>query len=399
MRAPPAVLQRRLETSPTTNLVCEINGTVVAVLYMQLVLKVETVDEESFMQISDAHSPTGSIIQLVAIQTDPEVRNLGIGSELRAFALHLARIDSSVESVIGVTRCRNFKDFNGTMQAYVDKHVAGELHDPVIGFHTSFGAQVVKLVHNFRPEDTDNNGIGVLIQYQVKHMATVPVSTSGALSLAVQKEEDVLVPSVDMICGLMEELGYPADRANLSMGFFDYGMDSLELVRIRNKLSGSLAMELPATLLLDFPTVQELAEQLDKDRGVGKTNEQQGPHGHAEEQTLSWDSLGIKDLLELQDRAKKLFALPQYQLKFTNLSKKCYPDMCKYILAAEEIMVEVEGSIFHDYGLIEDIQWATVQKGRGHWTDCLMKYWAEVPELRTRSHEIMHLTKQDQVWC
>ena len=34
-------------------------------------------------------------------------------------------------------------------------------------------------------------------------------------------------------------------------------MDSLELVRVRNRLSSALAMELPATLLLDFPSVKD----------------------------------------------------------------------------------------------------------------------------------------------
>ena len=35
-------------------------------------------------------------------------------------------------------------------------------------FHTAFGAEVVRSVADFRPEDVDNEGVGVLIQYNVK---------------------------------------------------------------------------------------------------------------------------------------------------------------------------------------------------------------------------------------
>jgi len=396
MRASEDVLRRRLSTSPTTNLVCEIDGKVVAVLYMQLVRSLDIVDEEKFMRISDSHSASGNIVQLIAICTDPEYGHLGIGSELLAFALHLARIDPSIESVIGVTRCRDFKDFKGTMQSYVDKHVAGDVSDPVIDFHTSFGAKVVKLVRDFRPEDTDNNGIGVLIQYQVKELATPPGVLGG-----VSAEDKAVVPSVDIICSLMDELGYPPDKSDLQKGFFDYGMDSLELVRIRNKLSSALSTELPATLLLDFPTVSDLAQQLDKDRGIeeeAKSHKAESEKGEQEETPSGWDSVGIKELMHLLERTKKIFALPQYQKKFSDVAKKCYPDMLKYILAIETILVEVEGAIFHDSGLIGDLEWKTVQRGRGELTNVIMKYWTQVPELRLRSHEIMHLTKQDQVW-
>jgi len=393
MRASEEVLRRRLETSPTTNLVAEMDGKVIAVLYMQLVQSIDAVDEQKFMQISDSHSPAGGIVQLIAICSDKEWGHLGAAFDLRNFALHLARIDPSIESVIGVTRCKDFGDFQGTMQSYVDKHVAGELTDSIIDFHTSFGAKVVKLVRNFRPEDTDNNGIGVLIQYDVKSLGA-PLSTLGGNAA----EDRSVVPSVDIICALMDELGYPSDKSDLHKGFFDYGMDSLELVRIRNKLSSTLATELPATLLLDYPTVADLAHQLDKDRGIEGDTKALKDTDKAEDEPSGWDNVGIKDLLEILEKEKSIYSLPTYQKKFTDMAKKCYPDMLKYILMIETVIAEVEGAIFEDRGLIEDQNWRTVQRGRGELTNVMMKYWAEVPELRVKSQEIMHLTKQDQVW-
>ena len=78
------------------------------------------------MQISASHDPCGHILQLIAISTDPDAA-LGLGSELRAFALLLAKLDPTLHSVIGVTRC---SDFDGDdMAKYVAAHEIGAQTD------------------------------------------------------------------------------------------------------------------------------------------------------------------------------------------------------------------------------------------------------------------------------
>mmetsp|Transcript_46575 Transcript_46575/g.100381 ORF Transcript_46575/g.100381 Transcript_46575/m.100381 type:complete len:425 (-) Transcript_46575:162-1436(-) len=408
MRATAEVVRKRLLVVPTGNFVCELDGKVVSVLYTQRVSSVDIVDEQTFMSLSDFHRPDGRVLQLIAISVDPEVRKLGIGNELRGFALHLARVEPSIDCVIGVTRCRSFQDFNGTMEDYVKGHVNGTTFDPVVGFHTGFGAKVQRLVHNFRPEDTENNGIGVLIKYDVNNLPSLSSSSSSETKSKPEpdkgsaKDSNRIPSSTDIICDLMASLQYPPDKSNLRRGFYDYGMDSLELVRMRNKLSSTLGMELPATLLLECPSIQELSRQLDKDRGlVSEDVDEKVLDASVSSPTggrIRWDSLAAKDILQMQEQAKESLTSPQYQRKFTELARKCYPDMCKYILAVEESMMEVEGTIFQEWGLIEDRQLRTVQRARGEWTNCLMRHWAEVPEVRSRFHEILHITKQDQIW-
>ncbi len=100
-------------------------------------------------------------MQLIAISTDPDAA-LGLGSELRAFALLLAKLDPTLHSVIGVTRC---SDFDGDdMAKYVAAHEIGAQTDKTLAFHTGYGAQILRLVQEFRPEDVKNRGTGVLIQ-------------------------------------------------------------------------------------------------------------------------------------------------------------------------------------------------------------------------------------------
>uniref|UniRef100_A0A7S2QE16 Carrier domain-containing protein n=1 Tax=Zooxanthella nutricula TaxID=1333877 RepID=A0A7S2QE16_9DINO len=393
LAAPREVLRRRLETSPTTCLACEYQGRVAAVLYMQRIDSLDVVDTQSFLSLSETHSPKGRILQLITICTDPAVQHMGIGFDLRSFAVHWARVDPSIDSVVGVTRTRDYFSYPGTMQDYVDKHIAGELTDAVLDFHTSFGAEIVKLVPNFRPEDVDNGGVGVLIQYN-------KVDIPGPRAVA-RIEAQQATQSLDLIMELMEDIGYKLDRSMIDKGFFDYGMDSLELVRIRNKLSHALSMELPATLLLDCPTVGQLAMQLDKDRGL----EAQEQSEQEEEEVLPdggrrrWDTITGKDLLEILERCKRIYALPQYQRKFTELSKKCYPDMLKYIMFIESVCVEVEGAVFQEFGLLVDrSSWESVQAARHEMMRATMKFWIEVPDLRTANMEVLHITKQDQKW-
>jgi len=398
LRASQAVLKKRLETSPTTCLVCEMEGKVVAVLYMQRINGIETTDNQRFMEISSTHVPDGSVVQLIAIATDPEVSNLGIGSELRSFALHLARLEPTVVSVIGVTRCRDFKGYSGSMQEYVDEHSSGKLVDPIVDFHTSFGAEAVRIVPGFRPEDVDNQGVGVLIQYNVKELASVK-----AKKQLKEAETASVVPTLDLLAGIMDDLGYPLDRDDLHKGFFDYGMDSLELVRVRNMLSTSLAMDLPATLLLDFPTVKDLADQLDRDRGVGESADDLDVAADDEDEddvhdVSGWEGVTPSELLELQARSKNVYKQAVFQKRFNDVAKKCYPDMMRYILAIESILVEVEGPIMLEFGLIDNTDWQSVQIGRSHMTATQIKYWKDYPEVKEMMEDIMHITKQDQHW-
>jgi len=393
LMAAPDVLRRRLETSPMTCLVCEMDEKVVSVLYMQLVTSLDVVDQENFMQISDHHSPDGSVMQLIAICSDPEFGHLGIGDDLRAFALHLARVDPKVETVIGVTRCKGFNTYPGSMQEYVDEHVAGTKFDNTVGFHTSYGAEVVRLVLGFRPEDRDNQGIGVLIQYHVKEFGMRQDKPSDKKAKGIG-----VLPTLDLIETILEEVGFPLDRNELGKGFFDYGMDSLELVRIRNRLSTALSMELPATLLLDFPSVQDLSEQLDKDRGMGAKpvlEEEELPEEGAK---TGWDVLGADDVLFFQDQIKEVYSTPHFQKKLNDCAKRCYPDMYKYCLMIETILVEAEGPVMRELGIIPDITWATVQDARGKMTSAFATYWWDVPEVRNKAQELLRLTKQDQIW-
>lgn len=393
LRASGEVLRKRLETAPACNLVCEVKGEVAAVLYMQRISQMSDTDSQHFMRISETHVSTGRLLQLIAISADPELSGGGVGSDLRSFALLLARLDPGIDSVLGVTRCADFAG-TGELQAYVDEHTSGKRNDKTLGFHTTYGARILRLVLGFRPEDTANGGTGVLIQYPVKEW--VPSSSFGTArkvaTLALNVELNTKETTVDILKAILKELGYTLEANDLTQGFFSLGIDSLEMIRIRTQLGLSLGRELPATLLLDYPSVQELADNLDKERGLAAgqaAKEAEGPTPGD-----SWSSITNEQLLQLLEKLNKLYALPQNQKKVAEHASKFLPDdMAKYQSAIEPVLLEVEGPVLLSFGLVDDMKPATVQKAQRAMLPCVRRLGRRNPDISEKYQALQTLLK------
>jgi len=288
------------------------------------------------------------------------------------------------------------------MQTYVDSHVAGKVVDGTIGFHTTYGAQVVRLVPGFRPEDTDNEGVGVLIQYKVKERVAKSRASLGAMkrtngsATEGSKEASEAAPtaqvgSMELLAGILEETGYSLDTEDLGKGFFNYGIDSLEMVRIRDRLGGSLGMDLPSTLLMDFPNVQDLSQELDKQRGMGAFKAET----LQEEVKSVWSTITVAELLFVQNKFNKFYALPQFQKRLQEAKERCGADGAKYAKAIEPVLLEVEGPVLLANDLISDTKCETVQAARKEMVKCIRRHSGSSPEVRARAQEWLRLTMQE----
>ncbi|CAE7941892.1 pikAI, partial [Symbiodinium necroappetens] len=121
--------------------------------------------------------------------------------------------------------------------------------------------------------DFENGATGVLIQYKPKDWAFEPAlsiepKAPEAKQEVVKRKEEPQVASLEILSSIMTEMGYEVDMDNLDQGFFSSGLDSFDMGVIQNRLGRALGRTLPATLMLDLPTVKELTEHLDKERGV-----------------------------------------------------------------------------------------------------------------------------------
>ena len=103
-------------------------------------------------------TPCGAVIQLLGVVARPSAGSLG--GELRSFVLRQAQL-VGVQSVCGVTRCREWTA-DGE-RSYADHVEKGS--DRGLRFHLNAGARMRGLVAGYRPEDTANEGHGVLIEY------------------------------------------------------------------------------------------------------------------------------------------------------------------------------------------------------------------------------------------
>lgn len=73
---------------------------------------------------------------------------------------------------------------------------------------------------------------------------------------------------------LSRVLGFHPDEMNPQAGFFDLGMDSLTALEFKHSLEKSLAVTLPSTLALDYPTVEKLLVYLGDCMGLSSVREE-----------------------------------------------------------------------------------------------------------------------------
>merc|ERR1719401_195452 len=162
----------------------------------------------------------------------------------------------------------------------MEEHVAGTCIDPVVDFHTGYGAKFISIVPDYRPEDHENQGIGILIHYHLQTVLAPPI-ISKRPSLPVEKsptEGGVVVQKVktiNLIAPILEDNAIEVNEETMGLSLFSHGMDSLELVQLKNKISSDLGIDLPSTFLLDYPTLEQVCARLDDMRGVNAKVETQ----------------------------------------------------------------------------------------------------------------------------
>jgi FkbM family methyltransferase len=135
---------------------------VVGSLYTQRIGSVEVLLNAVYAELAELHDPGGDVLQLIGVQTLSHV-NAGAGGLLLNHAFEAAA-KHSLASVAAVTRCRTFSHDSRDLLGSMRSHSAG---DPGVLFHTSRGALLVDLVRSYRPEDSANGGVGVLVRYNL----------------------------------------------------------------------------------------------------------------------------------------------------------------------------------------------------------------------------------------
>jgi 7-keto-8-aminopelargonate synthetase-like enzyme/acyl carrier protein len=262
-------IRRRLELNPQGNLVLIIEGQIIGVIYSQTITSTEVLENVKYEQVPSLHTPQGSVIQLLALNILPEFQARGLGNELRDFMLYYCTLKGGIESVVGVTRCRNYVNYSQMpMTEYLKlQNEQRQLLDPIVGFHVSGGAEIRGIIANYRPEDAENFGMGILIEYNLRDSALHPLRdrqplyTNSAISSPVQtlpatsatKENETVAALVkECVLKVMGSQRQPAYAPKQKL--LDMGLDSLDLLELQTLLEKRLGVNLSGTFFLQNNT-------------------------------------------------------------------------------------------------------------------------------------------------
>ncbi|HEY6924441.1 MAG TPA: beta-ketoacyl synthase N-terminal-like domain-containing protein, partial [Steroidobacteraceae bacterium] len=287
MRAPIAVLARRISLYPQGQFVMELDGKVVGAIYSQRIADIRALEGRTANDVLDLHHQDAPVIQLLAVNIEPQYQQRQCGDQLLEFMLQRCARVPGLDAVVAVTLCKNFHRQSAlSIQEYIQQRDEfGSLVDPILKFHEDHGARVARLVPGYRPGDTNNGGYGVLVHYDVysrkpkpivstaHHDAPIAQASAGkpsseghatGLNPAPLPQEAAhsqvwlcVEQAIRDLLGAQKANGFIRDRPLLEMG-----LDSLDLSTLRNRLSARFELEIPTTVFFDHNTAARLVSYL-----------------------------------------------------------------------------------------------------------------------------------------
>ena len=254
-------LRQRIKRCPAEQLVLEEHGQLVAVLYTQRIRDIALLDTASAEHVHKLHDPEGNILQLLALNVDPDWQNRGYGDQLLEYGLQWATLAADIHQVIGVTVCKNFAASDSDdFAAYIQR--TGTRQDPVLAFHAAHGATIVKALAGYRPEDAANQHHGVLVSYPdltARVARKYRVATSG-----VQVSGAVPKPSLPAFLRSVTEALLGARRAAFAVDrpFMEMGLDSADLLSLQLQVEKWFGAKLESGFFFEFSNCDRVAREL-----------------------------------------------------------------------------------------------------------------------------------------
>ncbi|MCP5425305.1 MAG: SDR family NAD(P)-dependent oxidoreductase [Gammaproteobacteria bacterium] len=269
LRATATELERRMARFPDGQFVLLSDGQVVGAAYCQRITAVHVLQASRRARVSDLYAENGPILQLLALNVLPELQDKGLGDQLLEFLLQWCALKGSVEEVVGITRCRDYRPESGlTFEDYAwARNRDGRLLDPVLRFHEAHGATLRQTVPDYWPIDPARPAPGVLIHYAIRQRE--PVESGAARAKAADG-----LGNADQAHGVQpdaEATVEAAIRSLLGKKLKDYqphtplrelGMDSLDLMELRYLLNRRFGEKIDTTFFFRCSTPAAIADFL-----------------------------------------------------------------------------------------------------------------------------------------
>ncbi|OLP20306.1 hypothetical protein BST81_00780 [Leptolyngbya sp. 'hensonii'] len=272
LRMSAEAIQDRLTRFPNGHCVMELDGQIVGVMYGQKISDIDALKQVTYQDLSSLHRAEGRIVQLLGINILPEFQGQGWGEQLRDFMVQLCALRGGIERLVGVTRCKNYADHQEMSIAnYIEqRNEWGQRLDPILRFHEEGGAILRELLPHFRPEDIENQGAGILIEYDLHRKRLSESNRSRVLQQerTTQPVETVVSNCIDRILGEKRQSAFGMNRPLMEMG-----LDSLELLELRTLLSQNLGTELEPTFFFRCSTPAAITKFFEPETQADRASE------------------------------------------------------------------------------------------------------------------------------
>ena len=263
-------IRARLRTYPEGQFVLEKNGVVLGVVFSQRIASESAIDGRTAADVHALHDPSGSVIQLLAVNIDPEAQNLNYGDQLLEFMLQRCALVRGIDKVVGVTLCKNYDPESGTpFETYIRQQGADQ--DAVLTFHESHGAEIVKPIPGYRPQDRANLHNGVLVAYDILHR--VPRRLRAKQDAAAGKPRPVGIEDATQLLRYVQSqvvdlLGLGNVDPDMDQPVMEMGLDSANLLQLQQRLEDEFRLELDAGFFFEFSSIRKVVLHLASMLGV-----------------------------------------------------------------------------------------------------------------------------------
>ncbi|MGD0831533.1 MAG: beta-ketoacyl synthase N-terminal-like domain-containing protein, partial [Terracidiphilus sp.] len=265
-QTPRKQIRARLQRYPQGQFVLEQDGRVLGVVYSQRIADTEGLKQVTAANVHELHEATGSIVQLLAVNIDPQSQSQNYGDQLLEFILQQCALLVGVRQVVGVTLCKSFRaDAGQSFEAYIRQQ--GSDQDPVLAFHQAHGAAIDSVIAGYRPQDRVNQGYGVLVTYEIRNR-TRPRSEARIAAAG---------PSFDrrQICDLVHGsaaalLGIDRSDLESNRPLMEMGLDSADLMKLQRHLEDKLSLKLRTAFFFEHNSLDRVIDELARLMGTSE---------------------------------------------------------------------------------------------------------------------------------
>src|SRR5215475_2458433 len=265
-RTPKRRIRARLQKYPQGQFVLEKEGKALGVIYSQRIASTDALMTCAAADVHKLHQESGPIIQLLAVNIDPQAQDLSYGDQLLEFMLQRCSLIPGVKQVVGVTLCKHYSaEGSQSFEEYI--RLQGGSQDPVLAFHQAHGAEIVKAIAGYRPQDHANLGSGVLVAYDILDRTPRRRGIEAAANAAMTTDSRVTTIDQQQISEFVREeaahsLGVGKNECDIDRPLMEMGLDSADLLKLQQRCEDRFDLEFQAGFFFEHNTIKKVVEYL-----------------------------------------------------------------------------------------------------------------------------------------